>query len=271
MLGENGSRISVDWRVLGFTLIISLVTGILFGLFPALQGSRDDGSDPPVVIINETMAKEYWVRGDDPLNARLVIGRGIMKEFSDEPERQIVGIVGDVRDNALNSDPQPHMYIPQAQVPDPVNALSVRIAPIAWAVRAKVPPYSLRGAIEEQLRQATGLPVSDIRSMGDVVQRSTTRLRLNMQLMTVFGSSALLLAAIGIYGLIAYSVEQRTPEIGVRVALSAEVIRLRRMIVFQGINKSGHFGCVRLARYRANVVPSTSSVWSTPPKQADAP
>jgi predicted permease len=196
---------------------------------------RDDTSAPPVVIINETMARQYWVKGDDPLNARLVIGRGIMKEFSDEPERQIVGIVGDVRDAGLNSDPQPHMYIPQAQEPDAVNALNVRIYPMAWAVRAKVPPYSLRGPIEEQLREATGLPVSDIRSMGEVVQRSTSRQRFNMQLMTVFGCSALVLAAIGIYGLVAYSVEQRTPEIGVRLALGAESRGIKRMITFQSM------------------------------------
>src|ERR1051326_260314 len=197
---------------------------------------RDDTSAPPVVIINETMARQYWVKGDDPLNGRLLIGRGVMKEFSNEPERQVVGIVGDVRDAGLNSDPEPRMYIPQAQVPDAVNALNLRISPMAWAVRAKVPPYSLRGPIEEQLRQATGLPVSDVRSMGEVVQRSTSRQRFNMQLMTVFGCSALLLAAIGIYGLIAYSVEQRTPEIGVRLALGAEGSSVRKMILFQGMS-----------------------------------
>jgi putative ABC transport system permease protein len=196
---------------------------------------RDDMSAPPEVIINETMARQYWVKGDDPLNARLVIGKGIMKEFSTEPERQIVGIAGDVRDAGLNSDPQPRMYIPQAQLPDGVNALNVRIYPIAWVVRAKVPPYSLRGPVEENLRQVTGLPVSDIRSMGEVMQRSTARQRFNMQLMTVFGCSALLLAAIGIYGLIAYSVEQRTAEIGIRLALGAEESGVRRMIVMQGM------------------------------------
>ena len=89
--------------------------------------AADDETAPRVAIINETMARQYWVKGDDPLNARLVIGRGIMKEFSDEPERQIVGIVGDVRDAGLNSDPQPHMYIPQPQEPDAVNALNVEL------------------------------------------------------------------------------------------------------------------------------------------------
>src|SRR5207237_907176 len=85
------------------------------------------------------------------------------------PERQIVGIAGDVRDGGLNFEPQPRMYIPQAQVPDAVNALNVRITPIAWAVRSRVAPSSLSGAIQGQLRQVTGLPVSDIHTMADVV------------------------------------------------------------------------------------------------------
>jgi hypothetical protein len=98
---------------------------------------RDNTAGPPVVIINETMAKQYWIRGDDPLNSRLVIGRGIMREFASEPERQIIGIVGDVRDAGLNVDPGPRMYIPQGQVPDLVNALNVRLTPIAWVVRTQ--------------------------------------------------------------------------------------------------------------------------------------
>jgi len=196
---------------------------------------RDDGLAPPVVIINETMARQYWVKGDDPLNSRLVIGRGVMREFKDEPERQIVGIVGDVRDGGLNNDPGPRMYIPQAQTPDPVNALNVRLSPIAWTVRSQIPPSSLSAAVQEQLRQVTGLPVSDIRTMTEVVSLSTSRQRFNMLLMTVFACSALLLAAIGIYGLMAYSVEQRTAEIGIRLALGAEVRGVKRMIVLQGM------------------------------------
>ena len=196
---------------------------------------RDDGRAPAVVIINEAMAKQYWIRGDDPLNARLIIGRGIMREFKDEPERQIVGIVGDVRDGGLNNNPQPRMYIPQAQVPDPVNALNVRLSPIAWTIRTKVEPHSLSARIQEELRQVTGLPVSDIHSMDDVVSLATSRQRFNMLLMTIFASAALLIAAVGIYGLMAYSVEQRTPEIGIRLALGAEASRVKNMVVLHGM------------------------------------
>ena len=195
---------------------------------------RDDASSPPVVIINEAMARQYWGKGDDPLNSRIVIAGG-MKEFTDEPARQIIGIVGDVRDGGLNRDPQPHMYVPQAQLSHAENAWIARITPIAWLVRAQLPPYSLTGAAQEQLRQVTGLPVSGIRSMGDVLEQSTSRQRFNMLLMTVFACAALLLAALGIYGLMAYSVEQRKTEIGIRLALGADVSRVRKMIVVQGM------------------------------------
>jgi predicted permease len=195
---------------------------------------RDNSNAPAVVIINEAMAREFWPTGD-PLNERLIIGRGIMREFADEPERQIIGVVGDTRDGGLNDDPGPAMYIPQAQVPDAANALNVRLTPIAWVVRTQVPPHSLSAAIQEQLRQATGLPVTDVRSMGEVVSLSTSRERFNMWLMTVFGVSALLLAAIGIYGLMAYSVEQRTQEIGIRLALGAQTATVKNMVVWQGM------------------------------------
>jgi predicted permease len=195
---------------------------------------RDTSRGPAVVIINEAMAKQYWPDGD-PLNDRLVIGRGIMREFEGEPERQIIGVVGNTRDGGLNNDPQPQMFIPQAQVPDAVNALNVRLTPIAWVVRTRVPPYSVSTAVQEQLRQATGLPVSDVETMGEIVSASVSRQRFNMWLMTVFGASALLLAAIGIYGLMAYSVEQRTQEIGIRVALGAQAAQVKNMVVLQGM------------------------------------
>jgi len=195
---------------------------------------RDDAAAPPVVVINERMAQQYWKDGD-PLSDRLLIGGGLMRELTNEPPRQIVGVVGDVRDAGLNNDPGPRMYVPQGQVSDGINALNLRITPAAWVVRTKVEPYSLSGAIQEQLRQASGLPVSDIRSMNEVVSRSISRQRFNMLLMTVFAAAALALAAIGIYGLMAYSVEQRTQEIGIRLALGAEGRKVRNMVIVQGL------------------------------------
>jgi predicted permease len=195
---------------------------------------KDDSKSQPVVVINETMARKYWKDGD-PLKDRIVLGKGVMKEFNDEPARQIVGIVGDVRDQGLNNEPRPTAYIPQAQLPDVLNTWLVRQAPMTWVVRTQTEPHSLVPAIREQLRQATGLPVADGRSMDEIVSFSTGRQRFSMLLMTVFGSAALLLAAIGIYGLMAYTVEQRTQEIGIRMALGAEASQVRNMVVRQGM------------------------------------
>jgi len=195
---------------------------------------RDTSASVPVVVINEAMAKEFWPQGD-PLNDRLLIGKGIMPAFAAEVDRQVVGIVADIRSNGLDSDPQPQMFIPQAQVPDAANALNISLTPLSWIVRTQVPPQSLSSAIQDSLRQSSGLPVTDVESMTEIASRSVSRQRFNMWVMTVFGGCALLLAAIGIYGLMAYSVQQRTQEIGIRLALGAQTSQVRRMVVSQGM------------------------------------
>jgi predicted permease len=196
---------------------------------------RDVSGGAPVVVIDEAFAQAFF-RGADPLQHRLIIGRGPRhSEFDSEAERQIVGVVANVRDDALNGDPEPHMYIPHGQVPDPATALTMRIGSLAWVVRTHGPPTARAHSVEETIRDATGLAVSDVRPMSEIVVRWTSRWRLGMWLMTVFGASALLLASIGVYGLTAYSVEQRTHEIGIRLALGAETSQVRRMVLWQGL------------------------------------
>ena len=197
----------------------------------------DTAAATPVVMINQTMAKRFWPKSD-PLSDRIWIGKGIMTELAAERPRQIIGIVGDVHDGGLNRDPQPLMYVPNAQVPDALNALNVRLTPLAWVVRSVSDPTRLSLTIQQELRQVSGLPVSDIRSMEEVVSRSISRQRFNMLLMSIFGGAAVLLAGIGVYGLMTYSVQQRTQEIGIRMALGAEAAHVRRMVVLQGLTFS---------------------------------
>jgi predicted permease len=225
---------------------------------PLLRGrlftDRDDGASAPVVIINQALARQFWPKSD-PLNDRIIIGKGVGPEF-EEPARQIIGVIADIRDSGLNRDPRPTMYIPVSQVPDGVTALNARIGPIIWIVRTHADPHSLSSAIQNELRQASGgLPVARVRSMDEIVVQSTAREDFNMLLLTIFGCSALLLAAIGIYALMAYSVQQRTQEIGIRMALGAESHDVRNLVVGQGmrlaligvaIGIAGAFGLTRL-------------------------
>lgn len=205
---------------------------------PLLRGrfftDRDHGTAAGVVVINESMAKRFWPK-DDPVGQRITIGRGMGGAF-EEPPRQIIGVVADVRDGGLNRNPPPIMYVPLAQVRDGVMALNNRILPIKWAIRTKVEPYSISAAVQREIQTINrDLPVANIRSMDRVAIESTARNDFNTLLLTVFASVAVLLAAIGIYGLMAYSVRQRTQEIGIRIALGAQPGGLRNMVMLQGM------------------------------------
>jgi putative ABC transport system permease protein len=205
---------------------------------PLLRGRaftvNDSGSSQPVVIINEAMAKQFWPKGGE-LGTRITIGKGVGPQFADLP-REIVGVVGNVRDNGLNYNPVPTMYVPVAQLPDELNAGMNAGLPLTWIIRTRVAPPSLSHDIQQQLRIASGgLPVGRVRTMDQVVAHSIVPYSIVTTLLLIFAGLALLLAAVGIYGVIAYSVAQRTHEIGIRMALGASRERVRRTIAAQGM------------------------------------
>ncbi len=192
---------------------------------PLLRGrafTERDESASAVVIINQTLAKQFWPDGD-PLTDQLRIGDG--------PPLQIIGVAADVRDRGLNRDPRPNLYVPSVT---PGGLL--RRIPWAWAIRARVAQASLSSAIQQELRTASeGLPVAQVRTMDEILSRSMAAQDFNTLVLTILGCSALLLAAIGIYGLMSHSVAQRRHEIGIRLALGAESNRIRNMVVLQGL------------------------------------
>ncbi|HEY2861135.1 MAG TPA: ABC transporter permease [Terracidiphilus sp.] len=196
---------------------------------------NDVAGAPPVVIINEAFAKANWKKGEDPVGQQLIIGKGVGPEF-DDPARTIIAVVGDVHDGSLDSPADPLMIIPLPQMPDGITALNSKVGPLTWILRTQVEPHQVVPAVTEQLRTASGgFPVAHIRTMDEIVVRSTARQDFNMLLLSIFGFSALMLAAIGIYGLMAYSVAQRVREIGIRMALGADRSRIRGMVVWQGM------------------------------------
>ncbi len=203
---------------------------------PVLHGrvfsDRDNGRTPPVAIVSETLARRYWPNGN-AIGGRLILGKGYGSEF-EEPAREIIGVVGDVLDFGSKA-PQALVYVPMAQVTNGVTALLTNASSLAWIIRAKANPYSLRPAVARVLRQATGgAAITQIRSMEDVVVKSTAATSFQMTLLTIFGGAALMLAAIGVYGLMAYSMQERTQEVGIRLALGAEPRNVRNMLMLQG-------------------------------------
>ncbi len=195
---------------------------------------HDDGSAPGVVIINETLAKKYWPK-QEAVGQQVLIGKGIGPQF-DEAPRRIIGVMADSHDAGLSEDPYPLTMVPSAQVTDGMTALNSNIGPMTWEVRTHGDPHQYTDAITKQLRLVSGgFPVAHVRPMTDVVVESTARQDFNMLLLTIFGATALILAAIGIYGLMAYSVQQRTQEMGIRMALGADRAHIRGLIVWQGM------------------------------------
>ena len=227
--------------------LIPTISPEFFDVFkiPLLRGrkftERDSAGAPLVAIVNPEMANQFWPSGD-AIGARISLGSKTSTEAGSNPQTmEIVGVAGEVRERTDRATDPPSytIYMPLAQTSDGYTSYLLR-NPTIWMVRTRVEPHSLTSAIKNELVQAShGLAVANIRSMDEIESASTAREDFNMVLMLIFGSSALLLAAIGIYGLMAFSVEQRTREIGIRIALGARnvqsmVIRQGMMLVFIG-------------------------------------
>ena len=205
---------------------------------PILRGreftEQDTAAAPLVVLINEALAKQYFPN-QNPVGQQIVIGKGVGPEF-DEGPRQIIGVVGNVHDGGLAHDPGSLMIVPDAQMTDGMTKLNASFVPTRWILRTHGAPHLFAANAAEQLRIASGgFPVARVKSMDEIVIRSTSRESFNMLLLTIFGAVALVLAAIGIYGLMAYSVEQRKQEMGIRMALGADRNGIRKLVVWQGM------------------------------------
>ena len=228
----NGKWESDDqWRFVSAHYFESLRIPLLRG---RVIDRRDTGQSSRVVVINEAFAKKYFP-GEDPLGHQLLIGQGIGPDF-EEPVREIVGVVGSTTEQGLARGMVPAMYVPEPQVKDSLTKLANGLLPLSWVIRTNGDPLAIASAVRREFDGIdTQLAPSKVMTMEHVMADSTVRENFNMLLLSVFAGVALLLAAIGIYGLMSYAVQQRTQEIGIRMALGAGRGRMMRLIMGQGM------------------------------------
>ena len=230
---------------------------------PLLQGrnlsEKDTADSAPVVVISQSMAKQLWPNQSP-------IGRHLKLSFYPDQDREVVGVVGDVKQTGLDSSAGiATLYWPLAQVTGSPTA-PWRARPLSLAVRTTTPPQTLATAVIGAVNQVNkDIPVDNVMTLEDFVGETLTSHSFNMQLLAIFGLLALVLCAVGIYSVLAYSVKRSMREIGLRIALGATLSDVARVVILQGMKPTlagigiGLIAALALGRVAASLIYGVSS------------
>jgi predicted permease len=226
-----------------------------------LLTSGDGQGAPAVVVVNQTLARAFWPRES-------ALGHRVKADFRPEAQwRTIVGVVADVKNGGLDKPTGTELYIPYQQSSTVPTVTNNFVASAALAIRTKVDPESLAGPARAQVRALDPtIPIANLSTMEDLLARSVSRPRFLTLLMTLFSSLSLVLAALGIYGVISYAVAQRTAEIGIRMALGAQSGHVLRLVGKSALRialtgtVAGALGALALTRYLSGLLFGVSSL-----------
>ncbi|MGA8620927.1 MAG: ABC transporter permease [Candidatus Sulfotelmatobacter sp.] len=225
---------------------------------PLLRGRDFDETDiagrPAAILVSQSMAHQFWP-AEDPIGKRLTM------TFFPDIVREVVGVVGDVKLDGLDqARPSAILYMPLGQVSAPATA-GWNSFPMTLVVRSTTTPASIVSSVSNAVREVDReIPLRDILTMDDLVSNSISQQRFNMLLLGAFGALALLLAAIGIYSVLSYSVKRRVQEIGIRLALGASIQDVLRMVLVEAMKPTllgvivGTAGALALGRVLSSLI-----------------
>lgn len=196
---------------------------------PLLRGrvfdQRDNQRTPKVAVINEIAARRYWP-GENP------IGKRVLSGLDENQWSTIIGVVGDVKHVGLDAGTDPEMYYHYLQVP--AEAMNLTEGTVALVIRTSADPTGMTSSVRRELRTLdASLPVFNVQTMQELVYGSVAQPRFRTFLISMFAALALVLAALGLYGVVAYSVSQRTTELGIRMALGAQPGSILKLVVLR--------------------------------------